>query len=245
MNWSSIFWGRPIVVLVTVGLTVLGLMGRQDRPWFWILVFAAFIIVHESVNWWGEQRSTRRLGRNYQVIHERVLCLLADLADLTAGGFDLWMIDVYLPSHTIAVFNRLLNVPRLDRSLKVALTDVRTVPLEIEIDHELFGVCFAENKKKLWWDIDLADNSAENVWHDISEKVNCELRSTYGVISVNPIVDRLGKNCRGLIVVHAKPDSEIVTKVVGALREVEGKRRLDAACQGIHNLMGMASLGDT
>ena len=237
MSWSSLLWGRPIVVIATVGLTVLNFVAKQDRPWFWflVIVLAVFIVIHESFNWLRDQRLEKRFDQNYQIIQERVLRLIADLANLTGNNFGLWMIDLYLPLETTATSDHFRNVSKLDRSLSVSLMDVRTVPLEIRIDHELFGVCFSQSNKKLWWDIDLANTTEENVWHVISDEVNTELRSIYGVISVNPIVDRLGKNCRGLLVVHAKRDPVAVTTVVGALKEEEGERRLDAACQDIHN----------
>ena len=247
MSWSSLLWGRPIVVIATIGLTVLNFVAEHDRPWFWIpvIVLAVFIVIHESVNWWRDQRLEKRFDQNYQLIQERVLRLIADLANLTANRFDLLMIDLYLLLEATAISDHFRNVAKLDRSLSVSLTDVRTVPLEIRMDHELFGVCFSQSNKMLWWDIDLANTTEENVWHGISEKVNTELRSIYGVISVNPIVDRLGKNCRGLLVVHAKRDPVAVTTVVGALKEEEGKRRLDAACQDIHNQIGRGSRRDS
>ena len=234
MSWQSVLLGRPIVVIATVGLTVLSFVQSQDRPWFLIILIAAFIVVHESVNWLRDKRAAVELGPNYQVIQGRVLRLIADLADLTAGGFDLWMIDLYLTSQTAGVLGRFWNGANLTRSLSVALTDVRSVPLEIEMDHELFGVCFSQSSRALWWDTDLADPSPGNAWHRTSPSTNSELSSTYGVISVNPVVDHLGRNCRGLLVVHAKRDSVVVRKVVGALREGEGQRRLEAACQDIH-----------
>ena len=60
---------------------------------------------------------------------------------------------------------------------------------------------------------------------------------SYGVISVNPVVDNLGQECRGLLVVHAKRDAEIVTKVLGALQQPEGKRRMAAACVDLHGYL--------
>ena len=45
----------------------------------------------------------------------------------------------------------------------------------------------------------------------------------------------LGRDCRGLLVIHAKRDAEIVTKALGALTEPEGKRRIATACVDIHN----------
>ena len=241
MSWSALLWGRPIVVVATLGLTILGWM--PDRSWVLILALAGFIIAHEIVNWLRERRPARLLDQNYPVINDRALRLLSDLANLTANGFDLWMLDLYLPPKTGTLFAYSQKVRRLDRSLSVSLTDVRTVPLEIRSDHQLFGPCFEKGGPKLWWDTDLAGssnkNSNENSWHEINEAVNVELQQTYGVISVNPVVNSLGKDCLGLLVVHAKRDPEIVTKVLGALKESEGQRRLAAACHDIHSQMRM------
>jgi len=241
MSWPAWLWGRPGRVLATLGLTIL-VGWRPDQLWIWILIFTlvGFIIVHETVNWRREQRLASLLYQNYPVIQNRALRLIADLANLTAKGFDLWMLDLYLPPNTGALFACSRNVYKLDRSLSVSLTDVRPVPLEIRLDHQLFGPCF-EGRTKLWWGTDLAESSSANSWHEMNEAINVELRKTYGVISINPVVDRLGRDCLGLLVVHAKPDPEIVTKVLGALKESEGQRRLVEACQDIHNQMRMGS----
>ena len=239
MSWSDLLLGRPILVLATLGLSIAGLWGNLERPWKWILGLAGFIILHEVVNFVREKSVSSRLGRNYEVVQRRVLRLISDLSDLTAREFDLWMVDLYLPQRSFSLFTRPHIVVRLVRKLSLALTDVRTVPLEFRLDDRLFGKCFSYARPGCWWDVSLAQQSSEeNLWYKLDTVVNTQLQETYGAISAYPVVNDLGKDCRGLLVVHTKRDSEIATKAVGALTQSEGIRRLAGACHDIHSHLG-------
>ena len=236
MVWYDLLLGRPTLVIATIGLTLVGLTGNSDRPWLWIFGLASFIVLHSVVNWLREKSISGRLGRSYEIVQRRVLRLISDLSNLTAREYDLWMVDLYLPRRSFALSVRRPLVVKLVRELSLALTDVRTVPFEIRMDHKLFGQCFSQPHRGFWWDVNLAQPSSEvNLWHEFEEMINDQLRKTYGAISVNPVVDNLGNKCCGLLVVHTERNSEVATKALGALTQSEGIRRLAGACEDIHS----------
>ena len=232
MNWLNLLFSRPILVVATLTLTIAELVGTADRPWNWIVGICIFIFIHEFVNWRREQNISNRLKRNYEGILRRVLRLIADLSELTANEYDLWMVDLYVPRSS-----------KLVRELSIALTDVRIPFHEIPLNDELFGRCFKESRQGLWWNIELIPQSVSipqledrNFWDKLGY-LNTELKRTYGVISVHPIVNALGKNCLGLLVIHTKCDSETATKALGSLTQSMGERRLAEACHDIHDQM--------
>lgn len=239
MKWSEFLWGRVTLAAATVGLAMASLFEGSERPWTWIYGLASFIILHALMSWSRERRLSNRLGYNYEDIQGRVLHLISDLSDLTAREFDLWMVDLYLIRSSVALSLQppFLFKRTLVRELSLALTDVRVVPFEIELDHGLFGSCFTQCQTGLWWDVELAQLHVGdgNLWHKLDEHSNSKLRKIYGSVSVNPVVDALGRRCLGLLVVHTRHDFEITTKALGALGQSEGKRRLAGACRGIHS----------
>ena len=240
MRWLNLLFGRPILVLATLGLSIAGWWGNPERPWKWIIGLAAFIIFHEVGNFVREKSISSQLGRNREIVQRRVLRLISDLSDLTAREFDIWMVDLYLPRRSFSLFDRPHVVVKLVRELSMSLTDVRNVPPYFRTDDELFGRSFLQSRPKLWWDGDLTNSSlGENLCHRLDEVANRRLQETYGVISVNPIVDDLGKDCRGIVVVHTKRDSEIATKALGALTQATGARRLAEASHDIHKNIAM------
>ena len=54
-------------------------------------------------------------------------------------------------------------------------------------------------------------------------------------ISIQPVVDSVGKDCRGLLVVHTVNDPEIATTALTVLTQSQGRRRLARAREGIHS----------
>ena len=239
MKWSDLLWGRVTLTVATVGLAIAGSVGDSSRPWGWIFGLAGFIVLHSFIGWFRDRKFSSRVRQNFEEIQTRVLHLISDLSNLTAREFDLWMVDLYLPQSFFALSIRspFFSKQKLVRELSIALTDVRIVPLEIDMSHELFGSCFVHSRRGLWWDQTLAQPHIENenLWHALDEEVNRNLQETYGIVSVNPLVDTLGRHCFGLLVVHAKRDSEVATKALGALAEPEGVRRLVGACRDIHS----------
>ena len=237
VNWSNLIRSRPVKVIPTAVLALFGVIGNPDQKWVFILASVCFCaaVLLEFINYQWERSKSDRLGDNYKIILGRVLTLLADLSDMTARQFDLWVVDLYLPQRTSMFVRR--NVSKLELSLHVALTDVRIVPDKIGLDHRFFGRCFTGRRSQLWWDVTLTPSSKDNQWESLDSGDNEQLQAEYGVISVNPVVDSLGGDCRGLLVVHAMRDAEVATKVLGALNHSEGKRRLAAACRDIHNYL--------
>lgn len=233
MNWSGFMRARNITVLATAVLGFLGVIGNPDQIWVWIL--AAFCVV-AIVMLEFKKNNYNRLGRSYENVLGRVLTLIADLSNLAGSRFDLWVVDLYLPCSTFTLYppNR---IRRLEQALHLALTDVRTVPNKIELDHGFFGRCFNEGRSEIWWDPALAPTSDENLWERLNNSDNGHIRTEYGIIRVNPVIDNLRKDCRGLLVIHAARDAEIVTKVLSVLTQSEGKRRVAAACVDIHNYL--------
>ncbi len=226
--WRSL--GKPVVVAATAVLALLGVIGNRDKLWVWIVAAAcALIIVLIEIAAW---RQDNRLQQNYEILLSRILGLIADLSDLTAREFDLWVVDLYLPRKKLSYFLR-RQISELDLAIHVTLTDVRTVPNKIKLD-ESFGKCFIDRRGKLWWDAEFAPNSKENYAAHLGHSDNAVVAANYGVASVNPVVNHVGNECRGLLVVHAKRDPEIVTKVLGVLQQSEGRRRMAAACLDIH-----------
>ena len=229
---------RTIRLVATVALAFLGVIGNPDQLWVWIVASLCVvgILLFEILSYRRTQNHENRLGRSYEAILGKVLSLIADLSDLTAREFDLWVVDLYLPSHP-STMSRQTRVRKLELSLHIALTDVRTVRSEIDLDHQFFGRCFIECQSDIWWDVALAPMTEENRWEGLDCRDNDDIRTEYGVVSVNPIVNGLGRDCRGLLMVHARQDAEAVTKVLGALRQSEGKRRIATACIDIHNYL--------
>ena len=238
MKWSDLLWGRVTLAVATVGLAIAGSVGDSDRPWAWIFGLAGFVVLHAFMGWFRDRKFSSRVRRNYEEIQTRVLHLISDLSNLTAHEFDLWMIDLYMPKSffVLSIHSPFFSKTKLVRELSMALTDVRRVPLEIDVSHELFGSCFVHSRPGLWWDQTLAQAHIEekNLWYELEEGVNDELQKTYGIVSVNPVVDALGRHCFGLLVVHTRRDSVVATKALGALAQPEGVRRVVGACRDIH-----------
>lgn len=231
MHLSGLLRARNITLLATATLGFLGVIGNPDQIWVWALAaICAFTIV------WKNWSKPNRLGQSYEFVLGRVLSLLADLSGMAGRRFDLWVIDLYLPRYSYTGFPPKRSYS-LELALHIALTDVRTVPNIIEKGHVMFGRCFTEGRSAIWWDPTLAPTLKENHWRRLDDNDNGQIRTEYGVILTTPVIDNLGKDCRGLLVVHASNDAEIVTKVLGVLTHPEGKRKVAAACVDIHNYL--------
>ena len=229
---------RSIRVVATVALAFLGVIGNPDQLWVWIAASLCVVVIllFEIISYRRTQHGRNRLGRSYEAVLGKILSLVADLSDLTAREFDLWVVDLYLPLHP-PIMSFQTRARKLELSLHIALTDVRTVRSEVDLEHPFFGRCFTECRSDIWWDVALTPTTEENRWGGLDFRDNDNIRTEYGVVSVNPVVNGLGRDCRGLLMVHARRDAEAVTKVLGALRQSEGKRRIAAACIDIHNYL--------
>ena len=182
------------------------------------------------------------MRQQYGSILNRVLDLLSDLGDLSGQDHGLWRIEVYVERTTFAYSLPLPFLRRTDLvpALSVGLKHAPPPPQSISLDHELFGQSFRRAEPCLWWNETLADfarggNTAPNKAKNLQTEINRELEKRFGSISVNPIVDRLGARCLGLLVVHTPVDPAVVTKAVGAL--VPGKKEEDNWLERAKNCM--------
>lgn len=244
MNLLVLLWSRPVRVAATVGLTVLSI-GEDFKPWVFLL--AGFIVLHECVQYVRDRRSSLR---GNELVQRRIMRLIADLAELSGDKYHLWVTDIYIPKYFVdgiggamrLVQTKLLRHDRrvvaLVRELSFALKDVREVPREVGGDNRLFGVSFRQKERRVWWDHNMVQIESDvNQWCELTVQENRELSSRYGAISINPIVDPLGNDCRGLLVVHVARDSEISTTAAGVFSQDQGQVRLSQACNDIHSLL--------
>ena len=82
----------------------------------------------------------------------------------------------------------------------------------------------------LWFDDNLRQGATENSWQSYDHETNVRLAAVYGALSVAPPVDRLGRKCVGVLVVHVAPEPDRALRALGALTTPEGRRRLNNAC---------------
>ena len=233
MNWANWLWSEAANTLAVVGLAIAGLWDKMDQPWEFIVIgtLASFIVIHA----WRNKKLSIKLGRNYASVQSRILRLLADLAEITASGYELWKVDVYLPEKNFSWSGRWFCTSKFSLELSVALTDMRPSPAYINADDKFFGECFRATRSGLWWDPSLSNAATEgNFWNRLDDASNARLKEYCGVINIHPIVDHLGKDCCGLLVVHTNRDPVVATTALGALKESESNRRLSEACRDVY-----------
>ena len=223
---------RPMLVqacraLAAVTLAILPVTGKAP-PWWLLTTLGAFIFVSEFVSARIERSRSTRLQR----IQHRALRVIADLASGTGERYDLWVVDVYLPEWKWIIAKGVRK--QLSRALSLTLTDVQNVPPEIELsDTSPFARCYRTREHISWWDHRLKPAPvAEDTCS--SKQDDDRLTGTYGAVSFNAIVDNTGHDCRGILVVHTKPDPELVTTAVGILNSSRGRRHISEACHDIH-----------
>ena len=245
MNLLALLWSRPIRVAATVGLTVLSI-GEEFKPWVFLL--AGFIVLHEFVQYVRDSRSSLR---GNELVQRRIMRLIADLSELAGDKYHFWVTDIYVPKFLTGgigdamriVQTKILGHDRrvvaLVRELSFALKDVREVPREVDGDNRLFGGSFRQRERRVWWDQNVVQIASDinNQWCELTMQDNQQLSGRYGAISINPIVDSLGNDCRGLLVVHVARDSEISTTAAGVFSQDQGQIRLSQACNDIHSLL--------
>ena len=215
--------------LAAVTLAVIPVM--QIKPPSWLLIaLGVLIFVSEFISAKVEKSRSRAM----QSIQQRALRVIADLASDTASPHDLLVVDVYLPEFGCSLSRGVRK--RLVRALSLTLTDVQHVPPEIELSDSCpLARCYSKAEKLIWWDHDLnpvpeGDEGEQSEVHD-------ELKHTYGAVSVNPIVNNTGHDCRGILVIHTKPDAELVTTAVGVLDSSRGRRHISDSCHDIHGYL--------
>ena len=227
-----------MLMVATTGLAVVGLIGGQDRPVVLIFGIAIFIILHAAVNHLQEDSIVHRLGRNYDQLQRRAMQVISDLGQIAT--FDIWMIDLYLPVRTWSFSSRRPFVERqqvLSRQLSVSLVDSRPQPISIDSNYVPHGKCFSETQPLLWFDRAVHGSHENNTWGTIDIEAGDELEKKYGVLAVSPLVDQLGKECRGVLAIHTGPERTNSFKALSALNSQEGRQRVSNACVDLHGLL--------
>lgn len=229
VRFLSRSWVR---LLATSSLGVLGFVG-EDRPLpIQIAVVVCALAILVSVFPGGRRWKDGRTAE-YKAVLGRALGLLADLGSLTGEEFDLWVVDLYLPKNSYSSWP-LGRRRSLRLELRVTLTSASAQLAEVPMGDPLIGSAFTECRPALWWDGELAPTKEENYWNRLDKITNERLvRRDYGAISAHAVTDNVGADCRGVLVVHVEHDAEVVTKVLGALQQRRGKRKIERACQDI------------
>lgn len=220
--WVQSFRGVAIVALALIPAAEITL------PLWLLIVLGASIFVSEYFS----SRIVKSRSARLQKIQDRTLRVIADLASGTGERYDLWVIDVYLPDRRW--FSEKGLRKQLTRAVSLTLTDVQNVPPEIELtDNGPLARCYKTREHIFWCDPHLNPDPASQDACS-SEEDNEKLSGTYGVASVNAIVNNTGHDCRGILVIHTKPDPELVTSAFGILTSPRGRRHILAACHDIH-----------
>ncbi len=233
MKILDLIWGKVSSTIATVALAVFGLVGApgkpwnweqaltDSRPWEWIFALGAFLVLHSWVSWGREQKRYQRKLDSRETIQGSILHLILDLAGLAGRQYDLWIIDVYWKKNVRTFSKKWPFVKKviLEREASLSLAEVTKLPSIIELDGDLFGQCFRSVKDGVWWDPEIATAGMEVTTgvEDLAGSVEQDLPESCGVVKVWPIADRRRRKCHGLLVVHAKRDVEIATKVLGVL----------------------------
>ena len=95
--------GRPITVLLTVGVTVSSLLLAGNVRVLAATATAIALVAHSTISWSRDRGNERRMNQRYASILERLLQLLSDLGDLTGQDHGLWRIEVYVQRTKLAL----------------------------------------------------------------------------------------------------------------------------------------------
>lgn len=237
--WIDFLFGNVTLVIATMALTVANLMLGNDHPKS-IIGIAVFVILHAIINFLRERSIVRRLGRNHDQIHHRVVRLISDLGQITGGNFDLWMIDLYLRKSSLVRVSRCPFIKKdqiLSRQLSVSLVDKRPQLTSIDLDSGPHGKCYEEARPVLCFDQETHGAHTNNTWSTFDSGRGDESASTYGVLAVSPLVDDLGKGCVGVLAIHVGPERNNAFKALSALTSQHGPRVVNEACADLHGFL--------
>ena len=239
--WHDLLWGPYPLTIATVAFAILGFLDDDKRPLLVVIVIAMFIIVHGAVAHARDRSVVRRLGRNYDAVQHRSVQIVSDLGKLTGNKYDLWMIELYLPRYRWR-----FPVPerRLSRELSVSLVEVSSQPKELSLNSKLHGKCFSSANAIIWFDqadlgepTDETERSVTNEWGQLTVDENGRIACQFGVVTVAPLVDYLGRDCLGVLVVHVRPERTKALSARGAILSSEGRQRIHNACVDLQRLL--------
>lgn len=239
-GWSDLLWGPVTLAAATTILAIASAVGGNHRPWPWIIGSAGFIVLHTAVNSARDRSIVRRLGRDYDRVQRRAVQVVSDLGELAAAKYDLWMVDLYVPAARWSLTRTrpfLHRSTELHRELSVSLMDTRSQPPVVDIANGPHGECYSKGQPIIWFDPDEHGATSDNRWDHYDDDENANLAAVYGVLSVTPVMDQLGKNCNGVLAVHVQPEREAAVQALGLLRSQEGRRRLNNACVELNGLL--------
>ena len=222
MKWADIVFGRPMAVAATMAIPIVGF--RDEIGWREITIggLCLLVILHSVASYVREQRVGYRLGRNYMRVWRRTLDLVVELSHFTAENPRPWIVELYLPRYERTLRWRWPFVVKrtLWRELPVSLGIPLASRPVIDGEHELFGECFAKGNSVLWWDSRFVsmDLDCDNHFDRLTADTNAELQEMFGMVAVWPLVDKMGRGCMGLLIIHTSRDAEMTTTVLGAFR---------------------------
>ena len=223
----------PVQALRIVSAIALAILPATPNgaPWWVLTTLGALILISEFFS----TRVKRANSSKMQKIQRRALRVIADLSSGTGARHDLWVVDIYLPRFSWPTSH---GIRKLKRALSLSLTDVQDVPPEVALsDDNPLARCYKHRRRLLWVDprYNTVRSGAEA---PSSPEDDQKLRDTYGAVSINPLVDDTGHKCRGILLVHTKPDPVLVTTAVGILDASRGRRHIDDASHDIHGHLG-------
>ena len=253
MRIVDFLWSRVTATVATVGLAMVGLSGQalepgrlrdiveDNRVWV-MIVIATFLIVHSYQNWRKEKARSRRFAGDFESIQNNVLHLISDLSDLVGRQYHLWVVDLYVKR---TIFQCSVRWPFLIgkilvKKLSVSLADVSDMPARITSESDLLGEFISGSDPIIWWDSELVETyvDIQNARKDLSELTNNALKRKFGVVKVWPITNDLKNDCKGILVIHAKRDTEAATAALGVLAGGQADRLCFRAGQNIHSQLG-------
>lgn len=218
-------WSRTLRAAAAVGLTI-GSVANQDPLWWWLVPLGIFIVASESISGWRDRNRNAVL----QVVDQRLVRAIADLGAVSADNYDFWIIEVYLLQWT---WKWTGPVKRLIRQPPLALTDVQTLPAEVPTSGDgAFATSIRTGRPAVWWDLQFGPSPTNR--DSYTTQFDHGQTAAYGAISVSPLADGTGRDCRGVLVIQTKPDPMHVTAAVGVFRSPEGRRRIADTCQDIY-----------
>ena len=216
---------QALRIFLVIALAILPATPK-GASWWVLTGLGTLILISELCSTLMQRANSNKMEK----IQQRALRVIADLSYGTGARHDVWVVDIYLPRLSWPTSK---GIRILKRTISLSLTDVQNVPPEVALsDDEPLARCYKYRKRLLW--VDSRYNTAHSTVDALSSKDDEKLRNTYGAVSINPLVDNTGHKCRGILLVHTKPDPELVTTAVGILDASRGRRHIDDASHDIH-----------
>ena len=245
----ELIWSRVAATAATAIMALVGLADRvleegPMRSWIeeyrlvLLIALVAFLVAHSYRNWKKESSQSKGFLGNFDSIHNNVLHLISDLAELSSRHYHYWIVDLYVEQRVIGLSVEwpFLFKKVLEKRLSVALFGVSEMPLKIHREHEVFGFLAINNGPIMWWDDQFTQTqlNTQNAQTQLTAQANESLMQNCGVVKAWPIADDLRRNRKGILVVHTKRDAVASTAALGVLAGEQGDRLCARAAQNIY-----------